>query len=125
MTSDRPLPALTLTLILCAPVCAMEPLRHDVFARPTLAALAVQSPDASPSANAPGNWNPRLTAVMVAGKASLATIDGRILAIGESTEGYRLVSVRDSEAILVKADQRIVLTMAAPAPTAIKSRGGQ
>lgn len=123
MTSDRPLTALTLASLLCTtPTSAAEPLRHDVFARPTLAALVVTASE-SPVSSTTVAWSPRLTAVMVAGSSSLATIDGRILRIGEQTDGYRLVSVRESEAILVKDGQRFVLTMVAPAPTSTKNRG--
>jgi hypothetical protein len=125
MTFSRQLIAPMFAALLAAPLGAAEPLRHDVFARPTLAALAVTSPESSPSQDTASNWNPRLTAVMLAGRASLATVDGKVLSIGESTEGYRLISVHDSEAILAKDGQRIVLTMAAPAPTSIKTRGTQ
>ena len=125
MISDRLRPALTFaTLLLSAPTGAAEQLRHDVFARPTLAALTVTTPEGPPS-SPPVAWNPRLTAVMVAGSSSLATIDGRILKVGEQADGYRLVSVRESEATLVKDGQHFVLAMPAPAPISIKSRGGE
>jgi hypothetical protein len=123
MASDRPLASLFLAGILVSmPAGAADPLQHDVFARPTLSALAAAPAESSPS-SPPAAWNPRLTAVMVAGRSSLATIDGRILKLGEQADGVRLLSVRESEVIVAKDGQRYVLTMAAPGPISTKSRG--
>jgi hypothetical protein len=125
MASDRPRASLFLAgILLSMPAVAADPLRHDVFARPTLSALAAAPPD-SPASIPPAEWNPRLTAVMVAGRSSLATIDGRILKLGEQVDGLRLLSVRESEIVVEKDGQRHVLTMAAPGPVATKNRGEQ
>lgn len=125
MASDRPLASLLLAGILVSmPAGAADPLQHDVFARPTLSALAAAPADSTPS-SPPVEWNPRLTAVMVAGRSSLATIDGRILKLGEQADGVRLLSVRDSEVVVTKDGQRYVLTMAAPGPVSTKNRGEQ
>jgi hypothetical protein len=125
MISEWPMPTLILAgLLLSAPTGAVEPLRHDVFARPTLSALAVAAQD-TPASSPPMTWNPRLTAVMVAGRSSLATIDGRIVKVGEHADGYQLVSVKEGEAVVMKEGQRLVLTMTPPAPTAIKNRSAE
>jgi hypothetical protein len=129
MISDRSPSVLILAgLFLSARAAAEEPLRHDVFARPTLTTLTAAAQEASassPAVSPPATWNPRLTAVMVAGKGSLATIDGRILKVGESADGFQLIRVADSEAVVVREGQRYTLTMSAPGPIAIKSRGGE
>ncbi|MBK6672799.1 MAG: hypothetical protein IPM70_01590 [Proteobacteria bacterium] len=125
MASDWPHASLFLAgTLLSIPAGAAEPLRHDVFARPTLSALTAAPPD-SPASSPPTEWNPRLTAVMVAGRSSLATIDGRILKLGELVDGLRLLSVRDSEVVVEKDGQPYVLTMAAPSPVPSKNRGEQ
>jgi hypothetical protein len=62
---------------------------------------------------------------MVAGTSSLATIDGRIMKVGEQADGLLLISVRESEAVVAKDGQRYVLTMAAPGPVSIKNRSDQ
>ena len=36
---------------------------------------------------------------MVAGSASMANVDGRLVAIGEEVEGHRLVEVTDRRAV--------------------------
>ena len=48
---------------------------------------------------------------MVAGKNSLITLDGVIMKLDEEIEGYRLVQVKDHEAVFKKGKKRIVLTM--------------
>jgi hypothetical protein len=83
-------------------------LKHDPFARPLLtAAVATAESGAKIEEEIP--WNPTLTAVMVAGKNSLITIDGVIMKQGEEKDGYRLVQVKDHEAIFKKGKKRIVL----------------
>jgi hypothetical protein len=46
---------------------------------------------------------------MVAGKNSLITIDGMIMKLGEVKDGYRLVQVKDHEAVFKKDKKRVVL----------------
>jgi hypothetical protein len=126
MTSDNlHLTWILAILVLPLPSRAAEPLRHNLFARPTLAALAAAPADAAPVNVPTAAWNPRLTAVMVAGPASLANIDGTLLRIGEEVDGYRLLSVAEGEAVLYKNGQRYVLTMAPPGPSVVKNRGGE
>jgi len=105
----------------CAEAFDDRPVREE---ESTALSGSREEPD-SPASSPPTEWNPRLTAVMVAGRSSLATIDGRILKVGEQVDGVRLVSVRDSEVVVVRDGQRHVLTMAAPGPVSIKNRGEQ
>lgn len=104
-------------LLLAAAACvlpahAQVELRHDPFARPTLAAAA--NPQTSGGANITNPdvpWNPQLTSVMLAGKDSMVTVDGVIVSLGEKIDGHRLIQVRDHEAVFQKGRKRIVLTM--------------
>ena len=103
---------------------AGDSLKHDPFARPLLSA--------PPSNTAVGTlaeeempWNPQLIAVMVAGNNSLVNLDGIILKIGEEQDGYRLVQVRDHEAVFKKGNKRIVLNMEMSALRQNKERGGE
>ena len=122
MNSDQPLRVLLLSSLLMAEsAAAAQPLRHDIFARPTLTALTVTAQEI-PAGTPTEMWTPKLTAVMVAGSNSLATIDGRILKVGEFADGFRLVAVRENTAVLTKDGQRHVLTMSAHAPVSIKAR---
>ena len=52
-----------------------------------------------------------LRGTMTAGEDSLANVDGEIVAIGEEFEGYRLVSVKDGEAVFSKDGKLITLTL--------------
>lgn len=98
----------------CAP--AAEPLQHDLFARPPLLTQPTGNADAtSPSAIIDAPWNPKLTAVMVAGKHSLVNIDGSVISIGQEKDGYSLRQVRDGEAVFARGRKRIVLKMDASA----------
>lgn len=103
----RALPAL-LSLALASAIAADNPsLRHDPFARPVEPAAAAGQPDASP----PAPWQPTLRGVLLAGKGSLANVDGTLVAIGEKIEGHRLLSVSDRQAVFEKDGRRIVLDM--------------
>jgi hypothetical protein len=96
---------------LCAAAQAQaQSLRHDVFARPVLDKPA---PVGSAGQAAPKPvWNPVLRAVIVAGRDSLANVDGSIVRIGEQIDGYRLVQVREHEAVFLKTTRRYTLMLA-------------
>ncbi len=51
----------------------------------------------------------RLRATLLAGERSSVILDGAILMIGEEYSGYRLVSVREGEAVLWKNGESIRL----------------
>lgn len=113
-----------MTVFFLLPAFAGDSLKHDPFARPLLSA--------PPSNTAAGTvaeeempWNPQLIAVMVAGNNSLVNLDGIILKIGEEQDGYRLVQVRDHEAVFKKGNKRIVLNMEMSALRQNKERGGE
>lgn len=104
---------LTLTVAGFIPAAfAEDALKHDPFARPLLtAAFPVNTESADTNAEVETPWNPTLTAVMVAGKHSLVNIDGVIIKLGEEKDGYRLIQVKDHEAVFKKGNKRIVLDM--------------
>jgi hypothetical protein len=52
---------------------------------------------------------PVLRATLVAGEASLADLGGVVLAVGEQTHGYRLVEVREFEAVFERGGENLVL----------------
>ena len=113
--------ALATALALCLPGAAWaqaERLLHDPFARPALSELRKPQPllvpgteQAAALAPAPAPWNPELTAVMVAGRQSIANLDGEMVGIGEKIHGYVLVEVREDEVVLVKDKKRLVVPM--------------
>ena len=103
------------------PAFAGDSLKHDPFARPLLSvplSSGIAAEEEMP-------WNPQLTAVMAAGKNSLVNLDGVILKIGEEQDGYRLVEVRDREAVFRKGNKRIVLNMEMSALRKNNERGGE
>jgi hypothetical protein len=62
---------------------------------------------------------------MVAGKASLITVDGTIVKVGEEIEGFRLMTVKEGKAIFLKDGQRIELSMPATGVAVPKLRNSQ
>jgi len=105
---------LTTTMVANTAAWSAPPLRHDPFARPLLTATVPKSVTAqgTVAVDIPP-WNPNLIAVMVAGDHSLVNLEGTIVAIGQELDGYRLVQVRDREAIFTRGKQRVVLKMEA------------
>jgi hypothetical protein len=91
---------------------ATEVLRHDLFARPLLTSLARTNRSGATSATElQAAWSPKLTAVVVAGADSVANIDGTIIRVGETIDGYRLLRVQEGAAVFTRNDQQVVLTM--------------
>lgn len=89
---------------------AQSPLRHDPFARPL---LSTTTPGATGGQTAPvdeaAQWTPVLSAVMVAGKNSMVSVDGTIVTLGQEIDGYRLVQVTDQDVVFKRGKKRIVL----------------
>lgn len=100
-------------------------LRHDPFARPALAALAGGNARSPVAEATPPPWSPCLTAVMIAGRDSLVTVDGVIVRLGEEIDGHKLTEVRDREAVFQKGSKRIVLEIRETVRKPGKERGGQ
>lgn len=107
---------LTLLLASTALPAAEAPPRRDPFAAPALPppapaaspryAGAPPAPPGPPPAPPPV---PELRAVLAAGSASLANIDGKLLALGEEVDGYRLIEVGDDSAVLARGRRRLRL----------------
>jgi hypothetical protein len=117
------LATLVTTMTACTAVCSAPPLRHDPFARPLLTATVPKNVVAQGDAAVDtSTWNPNLIAVMVAGDHSLVNLEGTIVAIGQEVDGYRLVQVRDREAIFTRGKQRVVLKMEASTLRSNKDR---
>ncbi len=114
-----------ITVFFLPPVFAGDSLKHDPFARPLLSAPLPSNTIAGTVAEEEMPWNPQLIAVMVAGKDSLVNLDGVIIRLGEENDGYRLVQVRDREAVFKKGNKRIVLNMEMSALRKNKERGGE
>ncbi len=104
---------------------AGDSLKHDPFARPLLSTPLPSNTAAGTVVEEEIPWNPQLIAVMVSGKNSLVNLDGIIIKIGEEKDGYRLVQVRDQEAIFKKGNKRIVLNMEMSTLRKNKERGGE
>lgn len=86
-------------------------LRFDPFARPEPGAAGGGYRDGARPAVA---WAPVLTATLVAGPESLANLGGVVLALGQETGGYRLVEVREFEAVFEHAGEPVVLRVTRP-----------
>ena len=53
----------------------------------------------------------RLTAVMMSGRSSRAIVDGTPLRLGESLDGFKLLSVDPGRAVLERSGARVVLAL--------------
>ncbi|MEC5217189.1 hypothetical protein RCH09_002146 [Actimicrobium sp. GrIS 1.19] len=93
-------------LALCSASTLAQGLR-DPFERPAQAPLTRSAVPGS----AETDWKPDLRAVMLDRDQSLVNIGGKILAVGESVNGYTLVTVRERSAILIKDGIRITLML--------------
>jgi hypothetical protein len=104
-------------------------LQHDPFARPALGALPAAAVPGAPARRvqgAPPEAKPKISlhAVLVAGPDSMANIDGVMVRLGESVQGYRLLAVHDRSAVFEKNNAKFTLGIGAtpriPAPGGAK-----
>ncbi|MDO6460689.1 hypothetical protein Q4485_08270 [Granulosicoccaceae sp. 1_MG-2023] len=99
---------LVLCLFLAAPpALADDALRYDPFSHtPPAPASDAETVQRTPLAL-------RLRAVVVAGKRSMANIDGKLVKVGQQFEGYTLVAVEAKAVTLRKDGEEFVLKLAA------------
>ncbi len=110
-------------------------LRHDPFVRPPI--LEEPRPPARPAVAAKKGagpvsptpapeppWEPQLRGTLLAGRGSVANVDGRVLGLGAETEGRRLVEVRERGAVFEKGGELVLLTMDDPPTPLPKTKEG-
>ena len=64
-----------------------------------------------PVINVPPPWSPELRGTLVSPWGPMVNVDGVILEIGEEIDGFRLVEVREYEAVFVRDGARRTLIM--------------
>ncbi len=84
---------------------------HDPFAMPRLQKKPVLDSEAANSEYKALTKELKLFSTLRAGRRSMANVSGRILKIGESIEGYKLIEVYERSIILIKKKQRTRLTL--------------
>jgi len=91
---------------------ATEPtveLQRNPFDRPEEILVTNNS---APSIGTPANESgPLLQAVLAAGRSSVVNLSGIILRIGESADGYRLLSVEEDSATFSRDGEKVVLSL--------------
>jgi len=81
----------------------------DPFKKPTFAIQ--RDRDSTSLTPRISTWNPKLRATMVAGKNSMANVDGAIIKVGEKIQGYTLLEVRMRTAIFTRDGNSIELML--------------
>lgn len=97
-----PLLALAFAAASASTPALAAPLR-DPFVRPASAIPA--PPEAAPETP------PRLRALVLNAAASLANIDGHVVAVGERFAGYQVVRIDARGVLLARAGRELLLTM--------------
>lgn len=88
---------------------ASDEIRRNPFSRPSPEMFTTQA-IANPS-RITDEWRAELRAVLVAGRKSNADLGGVILGLGESTNGYRLISVNEGIATFNRGGEKVVLSL--------------
>ncbi len=83
-------------------------LRFDPFAQP---GAQTAGPGRPGPAGAQRAWSPELRSTLVSGERSLVNLGGTILELGEEAHGYRLLEVREDQAVFERAGSEIVLKL--------------
>lgn len=81
---------------------------RNPFVRPQLNTPSSAAPMAIPQ----GRWLPELRTILLAGDMSMVNVGGKILRLGDDLDGYRLVKIKEGEAIFTKDGKyfRLLLT---------------
>lgn len=99
---------LSLTLVLAAQAdSGITSLQHNPFTRPAIGSEATAQSVRTPILTRPEY----LRATLVAGKHSLANVDGTLVAIGENIDGYRLIEVSDGSATFATEGETFTVTV--------------
>jgi hypothetical protein len=83
---------------------------HDPFQKPAIPQANIAEPEAS-KASTQNTWVPLLKATLRAGRNSMANVNGKIIKLGETFNGYKLITVEGRSAVFIKNKQRIKLTI--------------
>lgn len=102
-------PAVMMLSFLLTTANALSEIQRNPFARPPIEDLQSQNPVESNQDDQV--WRPELRGVLVAGENSVADLGGVILKIGESTNGYRLLSVTEAIATFSRKGERVVISL--------------
>ena len=84
---------------------------HDPFRKPVIPQEKVVESGVSKPSTQQQDVMPKLTATLRAGQRSMANVSGRIIKLGETINGYKLVKVDERSAVFVKNKQRRQLTI--------------
>jgi hypothetical protein len=101
--------AVMLLSLLSTGANAAGEIQRNPFVRPPIEVLQEQNP--AETDRQIQAWRPVLRAVLVAGGKSVADLGGVILKIGESTNGYRLLTVREGTATFSRDGERVVISL--------------
>ncbi len=104
----------TLALLLVCGGVHGEELLHNPFKRPQISpATKVTGVKHKTTSTAKKRRAPsfRLTTTMVAGMDSMANINGKLLAIGDSLSGYRLTEVEEHAVLMVKQNHKVIVKL--------------
>jgi len=86
-------------------------LDHNPFSRPAILAAPAQQPGTRQLDIGKPLEDRELSATLVSGRMPLVVIDGELLKLGESIDGYRLVGVRQGKAVFEKAGKKHILLL--------------
>jgi hypothetical protein len=83
---------------------------RDPFEKPKIPQKSIEE---TGTAKAPTqqSWTPQLKATLRAGRNSLANVNGKVIRLGETINGYELIGVGERSAVFVKNKQRTELTI--------------
>jgi len=86
----------------------LSSLQYDPFEQPAFLKASAQTRQSTSSTATP---DLQLRSILEAGEESVINLNGKILMIGDSYQGYQLVEVNKQSATLVKNGEKIKITL--------------
>ena len=101
--------AFAIGLVLLTTTASAERLNRNPFRPPTEFLEATAAEPGGPTL-APGT-RPEIRGILLAGKQSLVNLGGKVIGVGESANGYRLLEVGEEHAVFERGDEVITLSL--------------
>lgn len=84
---------------------------HDPFQKPKLTKTFIKPKSITQSIKPAASWTPHLISTLRAGDHSMANVGGKIIAVGEEINGYKLIKVSERAVVFVNQGKTTRLTL--------------
>ena len=86
-------------------------IKHDPFFKKQESRRVIGQTRQKPAIPKPVKWDVTLHGIILAGESSMANVDGHIIGLGETYQGFRLIFVEKDSAFFEKDGHKYILSL--------------